>query len=196
MLVPRPRQIVDQVALHSIRHAVNAHCRRFNLGLADRDDLIQEVTLHLLERCDDFNPCIGAWSTFVKSVVRNKLRSVCRATRSGKHSKVQSTLSLQSRKRDKNGRTSELGNLVPEGSSPLQQLQSRRSEQSRSELQADVQIAVAVLPTEQRAVCDSFLEHQGLTAVTESLVISRSTAYRRMDAIRKLFTQLDVHQYI
>jgi len=50
MLVPRNIPVVDQVVLRSIQLAVDAHLRRHNLPKSDRDDLIQEVALHLLHQ--------------------------------------------------------------------------------------------------------------------------------------------------
>lgn len=80
MLVPRNVPIVDKVALRSIHVGVNAFIRKFNLPKADRDDLVQDVALHLIQQAENFNPTVGAWSTFVKCVIRSKLASIRRAS--------------------------------------------------------------------------------------------------------------------
>jgi len=76
MLVPRNIPVVDQVVLRSIQLAVDAHLRRHNLPKSDRDDLIQEVALHLLHQSSGFDPMVGASSTYVKCVVKSKLATL------------------------------------------------------------------------------------------------------------------------
>ncbi len=60
MLVPRNAPIVDKVALRSIHIAVNAFIRKFNLPKGDRDDLIQDVALHLIQKVESFDPTVGS----------------------------------------------------------------------------------------------------------------------------------------
>jgi DNA-directed RNA polymerase specialized sigma24 family protein len=76
MSVPRNIPVVDQVVIRTIQLAVNTHIRRHNLPKSDRDDLVQEIALHLIQQSSGFNPMVGAWSTYVKCVVKSKLASL------------------------------------------------------------------------------------------------------------------------
>jgi RNA polymerase sigma factor (sigma-70 family) len=196
MLSPKHIPIVDQIALRSIRHAVNAHIRRFDLPIADREDLIQEIALHLIERCCSFDPTLGAWATFVKCVVRNKLRSIQRAARSTKESSDHTTVSLNQRMRDCEGRATELGDLVQEGATPGQRNQAPRSALTKSDLKGDVGKSIERLEPELRAVCISLLQDRSIAEVAEELHVSRSTTYRRLEIIRESFTQYEIHRYL
>jgi DNA-directed RNA polymerase specialized sigma24 family protein len=118
MLVPCNVPVIDQVVMRSIQLAVDSYLRRSIHPQSDRDDLVQEVALHLLQQASGFNPMVGAWSTYVKCVVKSKLASLRRTARSSRHSQQATTLSLNQKTRDQEGRSGELGDFVMDGSSP------------------------------------------------------------------------------
>jgi len=196
MLVPRYVPIVDHVALRSIQVAVNEFIRRYSLPKADRDDLIQDVSLHLIQQAENFNPSVGAWSTFVKCVVRSKLASIRRASRTRKHRKNAKTVSLNTKTRDQDGRTTEIGDLFEEGASSSRKYQKIRSAQSHSELRTDVRIVVRKLKPELRAICREFLSERNITEASEELEQARATTYRRIERIQETMTEYEIHQYL
>lgn len=196
MLVPRNVPIVDQVALRSINVGVNAFIRKFNLPKADRDDLIQDIALHLIQQAGNFNPSVGAWSTFVKCVIRSKLASIRRASKTKKNRKFTKTVSLNEKTRDQDGRTAEFGSLVEEGASTSRKLRKIRSAQSYSELKLDVHIVVRKLKPELRAICKEFLSERNITEASEELDQARATTYRRIERIHEAMTEYEIHQYL
>jgi len=181
MLVPRNVPIVDQVALRSINVGVNAFIRKFNLPKADSDDLIQDIALHLIQQAGNFNPSVGAWSTFVKCVIRSKLASIRRASKTIKNRKFAKAVSLNEKTRDQDGRTAEFGSLVEEGASTSRKLRKIRSAQSYSELKLDIHIVVRKLKPELRASGRS-LRH-GVPSDDEGL-LRTSRAARRANSVR------------
>ena len=196
MLVPRYVPIVDHVALRSIQVAVNEFLRRYSLPKADRDDLIQDVSLHLIQQAENFNPSVGAWSTFVKCVVRSKLASIRRASRTRKHRKHAKTASLNAKTRDQDGRATEIGDLFEEGASSSRKYQKIRSAQSHSELRTDVRMVVCKLKPELRAICREFLSERNITEASEELEQARATTYRRIERIQETMTEYEIHQYL
>lgn len=195
MLVPRSTPVVDYVAIRSIQLAVDRHIRRFNLPKDDSDDLVQEVALHLLQRTSDFNPSIGAWSTFVKCVVRSKLASIRRNAISGMQSKHGRTKSLNLKACDQDGRPAELGDLVQEGSSPVCKSRRSRSDICSSDMTCDVKVALQKLAPDLRSLCQALMEDSNISEASDSLQVSRSTVYRRIVTIRETFVEHEIHRY-
>lgn len=196
MLVPRNTPVVDQVAIRSIQLAVDAHLRRHNLPKSERDDLVQEVALHLIQQSSGFNPMVGAWSTYIKCVVKSKLASLRRAARSARHSRHGNTMSLNQKARDIDGRTSELGDLVQEGASPSCKSQQLRPATLLSDMNCDVETVVRTLAPELRIVCEALMEEPNISETSHSLQVSRSTTYRRIETIRQTMVFHEFHLYL
>ena len=196
MLVPRNVPIVDQVALRSIQVAVNAFIRKYRLSKSERDDLIQDVSLHLIQQAQNFNPSVGAWSTFVKCVVRSKLASIRRASGTRNHRKESRTVSLNQKTRDRDGRMAEMGDLVEEGASTAKKLRKIRTAQSLSELKTDVHIVVARMKPELSSLCQELLADRNLIEASEVLHLSRTTVYRRREILHETLTEQELHRYL
>ena len=196
MLVPRNVPIVDQVALRSIQVAVNAFIHKYSLPKSDREDLIQDVSLHLIQQAQNFNPSVGAWSTFVKCVVRSKFATIRRSSRTRKHRKQSRTVSLNQKTRDKDGRTAEMGDLIEPGASTAKKLRKIRTAQSLSELKTDVHTVVGRMKPELNSICQELLADRSLTEVSEVLHLSRSTTYRRLEIIHETLIEQELHRYL
>lgn len=196
MPVPRNIPVVDHVVIRSIELAVGTHLRRHNLPKSNRDDLVQEIALHLLQHSSGFNPTVGAWSTYVKCVVKSKLSSLRRAARSARHSKHGSTKSLNEKARDLDGRTSEMGDLVQEGSSPACKSRQLKPATQLSDINSDVNSVVRTFTPELRMICETLMEEQNISEASQSLEVSRSTTYRRIETIRQTMVHHEFHQYL
>ena len=196
MLVPRNIPVVDQVVIRSIQLAVDAHIRRHHLPKSDRDDLVQEVALHLIQQSSGFNPLVGAWSTYVKCVVKSKLASLRRAARSARHGRHGNTKSLNQKARDLDGRASEFGDLVPEGASPACKSRQLRPATRLSDMNCDVNSVVRTLAPELRILCETLMEEPNISEASLSLEVSRSTTYRRIETIRQTMVYHEFHQYL
>lgn len=195
MLVPRHVPIVDQVALRSIQVAVNAFIRKYNLPKSDREDLVQEVSLHLIQQAQNFNPSVGAWSTYVKCVVRSKLASIRRATRTKKYRKQSKTVSLNQKTRDQDGRTAEMGDLFEEGASTSRKFRKIRTAQSLVELRTDIHIVVGKMKPEFGSICREMLANRSVGEAADILHVSRTTAYRRLESLNETLIEQELHRY-
>ena len=72
MLLPW-RQEITADDLVSIRVAAQGLVGRYGYTRSDLEDIVQDLALHVLERLGEYDPGRGAWSTFLKRVVRNKI---------------------------------------------------------------------------------------------------------------------------
>lgn len=196
MLVPKNVPVVDQVVIRSIQLAVDAHLRRHSLPKSERDDLVQEVVLHLLQQLSSFDPMVGAWSTYVKCVVKSKLASLRRTARSLRHRKHGNTQSLNQTALDRDGRTSELGDMVQEGMSPACKSRDLRPATCRCDMNNDVNSVLQTLAPELRTLCEALMNEPNISEASHSMEVSRSTAYRRIETIRQTMVRHEFHQYL
>jgi len=72
MLLPW-RQEITADDLVTIRVAARDLVGRHGYTRSDLDDIVQDLALHVLERLGEYDPGRGAWSTFLKRVLRNKI---------------------------------------------------------------------------------------------------------------------------
>jgi len=72
MLLPW-RQELTADDLVSIRVAARGLAGRHGYSLSDFEDIAQDLALHVIERMGEYDPGRGAWSTFLKRMLRNKI---------------------------------------------------------------------------------------------------------------------------
>jgi RNA polymerase sigma factor (sigma-70 family) len=131
---------------------------RAGLRHQDRDDLVQELTLQVLARRDQYEPSRGTWPGFVKRLVErlgnNLVRDRLAAKRYG-------------------GPHRPLGEPIPAPHDP------------RADSRAlDVAEALGTLPPDLRVVAE-LLMTRAVTEVAEVLGVARSTVYARLREIRE-----------
>lgn len=192
MLATPPRPTIDQRTLKTIEIAAALFTRR-NPGLGlESDDLVQELTVHVLQRSTAFDHDAGAWSTFVKCVVRTKLTSIYRAQNTLRKSVVHAAMPLSTLQKD-NGACPKNVDSVKQ---PSQLGRRIRSSVESSDLRRDVDRALDKLPDDLRDLAQQLAESQSLHAAARALGISRSTAYRRLNQLREILCQFDLHEYL
>ena len=58
-----------------IKSVVNKYCKAYKVGVHDKDDLLQEAYVKFLTKLEDYNPKLGALSTFVFDSTTGMLRN-------------------------------------------------------------------------------------------------------------------------
>lgn len=66
----------DEFTIRFIRSKVRQLIGRAGLTEADRDDLLQEFALDLIQRRQQFDPRFGTWEAFVVVVCENRLATI------------------------------------------------------------------------------------------------------------------------
>lgn len=144
--------------------AAAAAARRCGFQSADREDLIQSLTLHLWRRAVCFNPGRGDWSTFCTVVVDRRLKAI-----------------LQRKRRALLNRFDRLDGEVDRD-------RRRRSADSlaAAELALDVESVVSRLPAALQDVCRR-LQFDSPTEVARDLGIPRQTLVDRLRRLARDF---------
>jgi RNA polymerase sigma factor (sigma-70 family) len=181
----------DDATHQSIKAAASvflrrSHSQRLNM---DRDDLIQELTLHVIQKSHAYDPALGAWATFVNCIVKRKLSLIRRSFKSQRNRINVEATSLDEGKRSNSGTTLDYLNALEQASSPRKKSEEFRSETEIWERRVDVETVVQKLEPQQQIFCRQLIEHQTSVESCRSLGVSRSTYYRQLKEIREVFIE-------
>lgn len=168
-----------KVAKDLIRKLQKRHKR---LKREDLDDLLQECLIHWLEIRDSYKPSREvSRKTFMAHVIWNKLNNIFKAQSRDKRKALFHTVPIDA---------------LPEGKFPgLVSISSKEILQSA--LESDLSKAYQKLTPKQREIC-RLIGEEGVspTEAGRRLKIDRSTAYRELGRIRKIFTKAGLKAYL
>jgi RNA polymerase sigma factor (sigma-70 family) len=196
MLRPQPIPTVDAIALRAIRRSVNAHLRRFPSSQADREDLIQECALQLHQRAESYDPSAGSWPTFAHCVAKNRLASLRRQAKALRKRQGAAITSLNEPAVDAPSDSGQGIDPVESSGSPFRKLTYRRSDESQCELRVDVETIVPRLAPELQELIAKFSDGKSCHEIAAEMSLSRSTVYRRLQALQSEFSRSAVHLHL
>ena len=150
-------QIEDALKLARILAAKAARNRR--IGLADRDDLIQDILLALLQASIHFDPARGSWGGFVTIIARRAIADQARRP-SAPH-----CISLDSK---------EAAGILRSLAAPAHDLDAHLA----------VTHAADEMPEAQRALLRSIFTHRDIAATRAASNVSTATFYRDLHELR------------
>jgi RNA polymerase sigma factor (sigma-70 family) len=165
-------------------------------GFADleREDLEQEFAIDLLARIPRFDPKRGAFSTFVRHVVENRVAALLKHRRIAKRDEGRNGVSLHDEVDDGGWRRTERWRTL--GTEDLH----RRSGAADAgapeawDLRMDVSAAMANLPPEHQDLC-RWLLHHTVSEVARAIRTPRSTVHDRLKGIRTRFREAGLGVY-
>jgi RNA polymerase sigma factor (sigma-70 family) len=172
----------DPVTMRLVRHAarqVRAHSR----ARLERQDVEQELALHILSRVEKFDPAVSLWSTFVYEVVRNKAFQIIRDHKRKKRA-ARPTCSLDDLAPDCDGR------MVP-----LVETIASPSVQRHHDLRMDVSAILSTLPKDLREICERLMASQSLSNVQREMGLTKHGFRKRMEQLREIFTREKLSEF-
>jgi RNA polymerase sigma-70 factor (ECF subfamily) len=159
--------LIDETTAKLIRVKSRQIVRQARLPRTDREDLEQQLTLHLLARLPGYDPAIRPRDAHVRMLLRQGAATVLRSLRACKRC----------------GPAVSLSATLPE--EPIDR-EGLPSDRDRAEVASDVAEAVASLPAELREIAELLTNHT-VAELVHRLGVSRSTLYRRVADIRATF---------
>lgn len=178
--------VTDAFCNHFIRKTAKALIGNETFRPSDRDDVIQELRLALIEQLDHFDPERARWSTFVKMVIRSAAVTLRRRATAECRQTPPDMASLNTVVRDGDGQPVELGSTVSEQEYATGAGCQYLSHTLRIEFSLDVQALITGLPGELREICHR-LKSQSFLEVQESMGFAATTLQRRIDKLREHF---------
>lgn len=187
-------ELFDDLALRLIRERVKRLIGRHGFTASDRDDLEQDMTLHLLECLRRQQQSIEAPEGFFRKVIADHAVTLIRRRKAEKrdHRRLSS---LHDKVLDEDGEYVERARIIPED-----HLQSRlgtapRDRLEEVELTHDVAAVLAKLPPELRDLCER-LKHHSITEVARQLGVPRTTLHDTIGRLRRHLGEAGLRDYL
>jgi RNA polymerase sigma-70 factor (ECF subfamily) len=189
------RRTLDAYAVSSIKQHALRLIRRAGFTSEDFHDIVQELTIHLWEQLDRFDPSRGKRTTFIDRVVRNKAADILEARRAACRDCRLEMESIHEVVPADDGEDACLEDLAETDAVRSQQGLSHDPFERGVELRVDLLRALARLSPEQLDLCRRLLENPNRSRIAADLGISRDTLYQSIHEIRAIFEQagLRVH---
>lgn len=157
-LESRQARVLDADIQRLILRKAHQLCRRAGFRRGDLDDLVQDLTLRLLERLDAFDPERGSFYCFAL-VVLDRVAATAATSRAASCRDASTTLSLESPDPRAERDATPLGQSVLSTDRENRLGRYSRSDQELRELAIDVRGVLDGLPVELRDVAEGLVRH-------------------------------------
>jgi RNA polymerase sigma-70 factor, ECF subfamily len=176
-----PYELTNGFAARFIWYKVTCLVSRASINRSDRDDLEQELKLHLVRRFGKFDPTIASWNSFVIAVVERYILTFLVMRRRRRQMRFSSLEALIRTDVDSNNdnRTMVVSKewLGRDCDDPIMQC----------DLAIDVQHIIAHLPEQARHLCERLMSDSP-AEVARQMQIPRTTLCSRILMLRNGFT--------
>jgi len=179
MIVKHQLDITDAFTTRLIRRTA----RQFAADEQQREDLIQDLTLALLESMDTFDPERATWPTFVKNVIHRAAISLTRHRNAKRRRPKRAIRSLNTVVADEDGQAVELGSTISEADYYSAKGITNSEDTVLAEREWDLDSALASLPEPLRDLAER-LKYQSLGEISEETGMARSTLSHQIGKLR------------
>jgi len=188
------QELFDDRALKLIRERVKRLIGRHGFTASDRDDLEQDMALHLLECLRRQQQPIDAPEGFFRKVIADYAVTLVRRRKAEKrdHRRLSS---LHDKVLDEDGEYVERARVIPEDHTQSRLQTAPRSRLEDVELVHDVAAVLAKLPPDLRDLCER-LKHHSITEVARQLGVPRTTLHDAIRRLRQHFEEAGLRDYL
>lgn len=177
-----------------IRRKAFQLARKEQFSPSDREDIAQDLWLHLCRRLTRYSEERGTIYAFVTTVLERRTATLIRFAAAEKRDLARcSSLSLSVRSHD--GMRVELASTITQCAPDPRLSQRRRHDQQMLEMQHDLSDVIASLTPKLQETCAVLAEHS-ITEAAVKLGIPRTTLYGRVARLRKLFAEAGLQEYL
>jgi len=195
--VDSSRKELDAHAVSCVKQYAWRLVRRAGIASADFPDIVRDLTVHLWEQLDKFDPSRGRRTTFIDRVVRHKAADILEARRAACRDcrfEMESIHDVVPPAAD--GEEACIEDLAEIDAVRSQQGLSRDPFERRIELRVDLLRALARLTPEQLDLCRRLLEDPNVSRVAAALGVPRGTLYESIHKIRAIFEQAGLRAHL
>lgn len=181
---------IDRYTMYLIKKKVYELVGKVGYSESDREDLEQELLLHLFENMHRFNPDKGMRSTFVDRVISNKLAHFIESRKCIKRG-LGRKMSLEFLREDAEepGELSNADYCARIGGNFC-------GHEERVDLRIDIERAMKALPDPLREVAERLMDLEKIDEISSHMGIHRSTVYEHIKLIRKRFEDAGIREYL
>lgn len=183
---PHRDAILTNSARSLIQFKARQLTRRNGFSQSDEEDLVQELTLRLLQKAHLYDPSRGASiNTFADRVVHSAVKMILRDRRRQKRAAGYTAVSLESSTVDVDDRPVALGDLL---STTDQQRRALTEPHLSGDDRDAVRHAIETLPPELAEIAQR-LKEASVASVARALGVSRRQLYASIAQIRQHFEE-------
>lgn len=182
--------VVCEYAKTVIRVKARQLCRRPSFSRSDKDDIEQDLFLHLLSQAQQFDPARGSLNTFIARVVDSAVAMLVRERRRNKRAPASGVVvqSVEVMVDQPDGPPAPLGATLSQADAERRTGGDSMSHIEMFELADDVSHLINALPPELQAVCRARMD-RNRSETERDLGHSRRSLDAAMELIRQHFDQ-------
>lgn len=175
----------NEYAQTSIRVKARQLCRRTDFNRSEREDIEQDLWLHLLTQAQNFDPERSALNTFIDRMVNSAAATLVRRRKSDMRADGFHAQSLEAAPRGKDYRKKSLrASLLPDDGT-RRTFSVPRNHLADFENREAVEHALGSMPPEVRELCMRVMGGEKPTALARELGISRHRVRQMLDQARE-----------
>lgn len=176
----------DPETARLLRTKAGRLCRLGGFSQADREDIEQELSLHLWRNAALFDPAVTTWLKFASFILDKRGVSLLRERTAAKRNRRREDCSLDDQVLDDDGRVVPRHETTPEAASDPTRLR---------DLERDMAQVLAGLSDDLRAAALA-LAFGTQNSVGPELGISRRAMAKAVDQLREIFRDAGLDQYL
>jgi RNA polymerase sigma-70 factor (ECF subfamily) len=162
---------------------------------ADRDDLAQELLIHVHRCFSSFDAGVGHAHPYVATIIDRQAKKLIRKCRADKRSTGQRTASLNVSICSEAGATCELIQLLgPDDGDRRLERERRRSDEDLSDLRQDMETVLSTFPPRWREMLE-LCKSMSLTEVAVAMGVPRTTLQGWMLRVRERCIEAGLEDY-
>ena len=182
----------DRYIQSVIRKQAARITKAVQLPRTEREDLEQDLRLHLMERRGAYDRRRGSWNTFARTVIERKAACLLQAARAQNRSRSREAWSLDEDAPSGDGAR---GQFLDQDAYLLRTARISRVSDELNDLRIDVDRVVEKLKPEHRELARSLMAER-VAEVSRRTGVSRSTLYEHIKQIRKVFRDEGLEDYL
>lgn len=185
----------EDYARRTIRKKSMQMIRRLGFKASEREDIEQEIMLHLLQNLHSYDPARGTMKTFIVCVVQSKVRSMIRARIRHHGAMRDPVFSLNEKVIDDYGCIFERAESMDREEYLIHAGLLRRPAFEQRELCVDVERLICTLPPELQQICE-LLKTRNVTQISKRTGASRQHIYAAIRKLRGIFDEAGIREYL
>ncbi len=186
---------IDEHSRWLVRHKAEQLVGHYGFTESDVEDIEQELIIHLLLRLRSYDPSRGARTTFVESVVKNKLRNIIKDERqSGSYDYRLIGKSLDECVAGDGEDGLVFGDVLSSDAISFSSGRSKRTAAEQSELRVDMNRALSAMTSEMRELCAK-LADSNIADIARETGLPRHKIQWLRTRIKRVFVRFRLDEY-
>lgn len=156
----------------------------FQLSRAEREDIISDLLLDLVERVSDYDATRASQRTFIARVIQNEYRDICDSLAKGKRAFYRRAASLNAPRRDDSDPDAEFGDTISQQEYRTAMTGVTQSFEEELDDRVEIGRRLAGISEDLRDLAED-LASRSVSAISRSRGVSRARVRREVKDLRK-----------